>query len=146
MKALVLSALAGAALAGIPAFAADFTFDVPVNIENMPSVVSFRVDCYVSRIAPGAAGAAASTENVIGRGTKNIVISGANYHATVTVEVDNTSIIPSADAKQYRCSINLRGGTSSTGPGYDVGSQMMYERVTGLHLDRAVFSAGGPLP
>jgi hypothetical protein len=148
MKAAATAMLAGAALAGAPAFAADFTFDIPVVIENVPSATSAAISCYVSIVPPGGAYAAGGS-NVVGRGETSITITGGTFRGTVTVEVNASGLhLPSA-ARSYNCSLSRVAGRALTGTTYTASSgnaREVYERATGLHLDRLVVQASGPLP
>src|SRR5688500_8616488 len=86
------------------AAAADFTLDVPVRIQNVPSLSMLYVECLVSRAAIGEPGAAGGT-NVVGRGSASTPVSGGSYDGTLTIEIDNVGIIPSSSARSYRCSM-----------------------------------------
>jgi len=148
MRAAAVALLAGAALAGAPAFAADFTFDIPVVIENVPSATSALVSCYVSIVPPGGVYAAGGT-NIVGRGERSITITGGAFRGTVTVEVNASGLHLPAAARSYNCSLQQVNGRALTGSTYAASSgnaREVYERATGLHLDRLVVQAGGPLP
>ena len=147
MKAAAFALLAGAALASPCAVAADFTFDVPVVIENVPSATTAAISCVVS-IAPPDGTSAFAGSNVVGRGETSVAITGGAYRGTVTVEVNATGVnLPSA-ARSYICSMGLLG-QSLTGVRYRASSgnaRDAYSRATGLTVDRLVMIASGRLP
>lgn len=129
------------------ATAADFTFDVPVHLENVPSMTAVAVECLVSRVALGGPYAAGGT-NVIGRGSASIAVSGGSYDGTVSVEVNNSSIIPSSEARSYICSMRA-AGTARTGATYAASTDnfgSVYELATGQTLERLVVRAEAGLP
>ena len=136
-----------ALIAATPVAAADFTLDVPVRLQNLPALTSVGVDCLISRVAPGGPYAAGGT-NVIGRGSAPVPISGGSFDGTVTVEIDNSSIIPSSEARSYICS--MRGsGRATTGTTYTASSgnfQDVYQTATGQTLDRVMVHAEGSIP
>ena len=147
MNAAAFALLAGATLASPCAVAADFTFDVPVVIENVPSATTAAISCVVSIVPPDGPSALAGA-NVVGRGETNVAITGGAYRGTVTVEVNATGLnLPSA-ARSYTCSMGLLG-RSLTGVLYRASSgnaRDAYSRATGLTVDRLVMIARGPLP
>lgn len=147
MKRSLLLVVATAMVAASPAIAADFTFDVPLRLTNMPGVTSVTVRCLVSRVAAGADGYAA-TENVIGRNAASVPISGGSYDGTVTVAVDNSSIHPSSEARSYMCYMSGEL-VDSTGRHFSLNFgdfNRTYETVTGIRLDRYSNEAAGALP
>ena len=148
MKAAAFALLAGAALASPCAVAADFTFDVPVVIENVPSATTAAISCVVSIVPPDGPSAAFADSNVVGRGETSVAITGGAYRGTVTVEVNATGVnLPSA-ARSYICSMGLLG-RSLTGVRYRASSgnaRDAYSRATGLTVDRLVMIASGRLP
>lgn len=149
MKRSITLSLAtmAAGLLAQPAAAADFTFDVPLRISNMPSVTQVHVDCLVSRVAMSDPYPAAE-RNVMGRGEASVSISGGNFDGIVTVEVNNRSIVPSAEARSYRCSQRAIG-TARTGVTFTASSgnyREAYETATGTTLDRLTASVQANLP
>ena len=64
----LLAGTMAAAFLAAPAAATDFTFDVPVNVHDVPLLSQIAVDCLVSVLPAGTTGAAADS-NVIGRGS-----------------------------------------------------------------------------
>jgi hypothetical protein len=130
-----------------PAAAADFTFDVPLRIANLPAIETVRVECFVSRIEAGGAYQAAE-RNVLGRGDATVPISGGNFDGTVTVEVENRSISPSTEVRSYSCS-QTAVGTARTGVRFAASPgnyQEAYETATGATLDRVVPRVQANLP
>jgi len=144
-KSLLISASFLASLMCSQAWAADFTFKVPLRVENVPTMERVYVECYVSRVPLGGPGRAAGS-NVIGRGSTPVTIRGGRYSGTVGVEVNAAGIIPASSARSYACSI--RGsGRATTGATYAASSdnfRRVYETATGHTLDRlTVRTTGG---
>ncbi len=136
----LLAALTAAACAA-PAGAADFTFDVPVRVDNLPSLTSIAVQCAVYTAYPGG-----RIIEVARSGP--VTVSGGRYEGTVTVEVTNRSLTPSTDARAYRCSL-VGVGTARTGSGYTLSPDNfvdVYARATGHSLVTANNQIGGPIP
>lgn len=132
-KSLLISASFLASLICSQAWAADFTFKVPVRVENVPTIEGVAVECYVSRAPLGAPGVAAPS-NVIGRGRSTpVIIRCGRYSGTVGVKVDASGIIPASSARSYGC--NIRGwGRATTGAGYSAmpsNFRRIYETATG---------------
>lgn len=129
----LLAGTIAAALSGTPALATDFTFDVPVDVQNVPLLTQIAVDCYVSVLPAGTTGAAADS-NVIGRGTVTVDASGGNYSGTVTVPVENRGVLRSVDARSYQCS--MRGlGRSPSGTSITLSNWSLdVQRMTGTAL------------
>jgi hypothetical protein len=127
--------------------AADFTLDVPVRVQNVPSLINLTVDCYVSRVLTTDPYPAGGT-NVIGRGSASTPVSGGSFDGTLTIEIDNTGIIPSSSARSYSCA--MRGaGRATTGAGYTASSgnfAAVIETATGQTLDRATVTTRANLP
>ena len=141
------SALATAAMGlfASAASAADFTFDVPLRLQNVPSVNTARISCVVYR---SALGTVETGPNRIGRADVDIPISGGAYDGNVTVEVDNSGIIPSSEARSYSCYIYALG-TSRTGTTYGASYgnfRAVYDVATGHTLDRLVPVVRGSIP
>lgn len=135
-KAVLFSLLLGASGA---AGAADFTFNIPLRIENVPSVVSVAIECAVSRLRVGEPYPFGGT-NVVGRGSTVVHPVGGRYNGTVRVVVNATGINPAASAQSYLCSMRA-SGRATTGAAYAASSGNMkevYERATGHVLDRHV--------
>lgn len=148
MKTLAIATLAGLVAAGAPAFAADFTFDVPLTIENVPTGQSATVECMVS-IAPqqGVTGSA-SAANTVGRGSKMVSIGNGAYKGTVSVEVNASGPNPATAAKSFSCSLSMLGkpvnGSSwATSP---LNAQQVYEKATNMRVERSVTVVNGTLP
>lgn len=136
----LLAVLTGIASAA-PGIAADFTFDVPVRVENLPSVTTLAVQCAVYTAYPG--GRIISVARSPG-----VTVSGGSYDATIMVEVDNRSITPSSDARAYRCSL-IGEGTARTGTRYSMSPDNFveaYQRATAHTLVTANNQVGGPIP
>ena len=129
------------------AAAADFTLDVPLRVENAPSLSRITVDCMVSRVRLEDPYRSGST-NVIGRGSATVPVTGGRFDGTVTVEINNTSIIPSSEARSYSCALT-GNGTARTGAPYAASPdnfRSVYETATGQTLDRLTAHARANLP
>lgn len=122
------------ALGAGPAFATDFTFDVPVSIRDVPLLTQIDVRCYVSTLPIGTVGAAADS-NVIGRGSVTIDTPGGSYDGTVTVPVENRGVLRSIDARSYGCDLMGRGNSPS-GAAVSMGGSWStdIQRMTGTGL------------
>jgi hypothetical protein len=143
---LLAPALAAMLLAG-PAAAADFTLDVPVRLENVPSMTEARVSCLISRIPIGGDGIS-QERHVLGRGSARVPVADGRYDGTVTVEINNSSIIQSSEARSYVCSLDA-SGRSRTGVPYTASSgnfEEVYETATGQRLERAAVWQEAGLP
>lgn len=101
-----------AALLGGPAYATDFTFDVPVSVHNVPLLTQIEVSCLVSVLPAGTSGAAGNP-NVIGLNSVVVDAPGGSYDGTVTVPVENSGVLRSVDARSYSCSMIGRGQSPS---------------------------------
>jgi hypothetical protein len=129
-----------------PAIAADFTLDVPVRLVNTPGIETLYVECLISRVEAGGVSAAGGS-NVVARGRQSVPISGGSYEGTVTVEMDNSSIVPSSEARSYICS--MRGvGTARTGTAFTASSGNfadVYLTAMGITLDSVRTTVQGNL-
>jgi hypothetical protein len=129
------------------AAAADFTFDVPVRVQNAPGLETLYVNCRVSRVPSDGATPWAGS-NVIGEARASVFVRSGNYDGTVTVEVENRGIIPSSSARSYSCSLD-GVARAATGRGVVLSSGTFrdgYETVTGHRLDRLTTRVRGDLP
>lgn len=87
----------------LPATAADFTFEVPVTIDNIPALRRVDVRCRIFQYSDDGKLLAD-----LGWGSSSISsISGGRYSGTVRVEV-NASSTPSS-ANRYDCLLGLHG-------------------------------------
>ena len=141
----LLAGTMAAAFLAAPAAATDFTFDVPVNVHDVPLLSQIAVDCLVSVLPAGTTGAAADS-NVIGRGSVTVDAPGGNYSGTVSVPVENRGVLRSTDARSYSCS--MRGmGRSPAGADISL-SNWSYDiqRMTGTALVSQTLWTEGNLP
>lgn len=94
-------------LLAMPAWAADFTFNVPVNITRLPAAVTgLRVQCAVSPAAGP----------TIGGGNATIAIRpDGGYSGSVRVEVNASAGMNAADAVTYLCLILTADGADTSG-------------------------------
>jgi hypothetical protein len=140
MRILYLGALAMVAAA--PASAADFTFDVPVRVENLPSLTTIRVRCSVQTAEPD--------RHILGNGYSAYVsVTGGRFEGTIMVEVNNDdAFIPSSDARIFDCAL-IGEGTSRTGRVYALSPSYFvetYERATGHTIVTANNQVRGTIP
>ena len=141
-----LAALAATIALASPAVASDFTFNVPVEVANTPSLQSITVSCFVSTQPLGGVYRAAGT-NVVGRGTSTVAVNDGSYRGNVVVRIDAGGINPAASGRSYDCRLNAQG-VARTGSNYAASSSNftdVYERATGHTLDRLVTVASGNL-
>ena len=130
-----------------PALAADFTFDVPVSLANVPSGQRLTVSCYVSKAALDEPTRAGGT-NVVGRGSAAVPIVNGNFDGVVTVEVNAEGLNPAASGRSYTCSMAM-SGTARTGSAYRASVDnfaRVYEDATGTALESVKTSVSANLP
>jgi hypothetical protein len=141
---LLIGAMAAALLAG-PASATDFTFDVPVEVHDVPLLSQIAVDCLVS-VLPVATTGAAAESNIVGRGTVTVDAPGGNYQGTVSVPVENRGVLRSIDARSYQCV--MRGlGHSASGADITLGNWSYdIQRMTGTGLVSQTLRTEANLP
>lgn len=124
--------------------AADFTFNVPLRIENVPSVETLGITCKVSRVRVSDPYPLGGT-NVVGQGSAVVRPVGGRYSGTVRITVNASGINPAASAQSYFCSLRA-SGRAATGATYTASPGNMkevYERATGHVLDRHVANVRG---
>ncbi len=129
----ILAALLAAGFSA-PATAADFTFDVPVSVRDVPVITQVRVNCLVSVLAAGVDGSAAES-NVVGRGEVTVDAPGGTYEGTVEVPVENRGTRLSSAARSYSC--YLEGlGRNAAGSMINLGNNwtLSLERMIGTGL------------
>lgn len=134
--ALILS-LAGATAAS----AADFTFNIPLRVENVPSMETVTVKCLVSSVRVGEP-YAAGRGNVVGQGQTTVRPVDGGYNGVVRVEVNASGINPASSAQSYSCNLSA-SGAATTGATYAASPGNfadVYERATGHTLDRTTLS------
>ncbi|MEO6582319.1 MAG: hypothetical protein ABIN68_05880 [Sphingomicrobium sp.] len=139
--AIHLFALVAGLACAAPASSADFTFDVPVTVENLPSLTSIGVQCAVY------SGATVGGIIAVARSAP-VAVSGGRYDGTITVEVNNEGLTPSSEARSYRCGV-VGGGTSRTGVAYGLSIDSFidgYQRATGHMIVTANNNVSGPIP
>ena len=97
---------------GAIAIAADFTFNVPVTLTNVPAAVALHVWCGVYvKGAPGQQPA------LVGQAEAPVVlVTGGNYSGTVTVAVNANATTPPATVNYYNCNLSLDAKNSSGVP------------------------------
>ena len=132
------------------AVADDFTFEVPIRIENARDLVAVRVECVVSRAAMDSGVPAFSPENTVGRGQTRVPISltGGSYTGSVEVVVNAAGLASAAEARSYGCSMAGYMPVTATWDGImESGSfRERYESATGQTLQRLTTSVRANLP
>src|SRR6476661_4224535 len=86
----------GAVLSGAPASAADFTFNVPVRIENMRNANEAWVSCDLFQGTLG-------SRRSVGFGRTEVPIHSGAYTGTVAVNVNAASGFIATDADSWGC-------------------------------------------
>jgi len=129
-----------------PAMSADFTFDVPVSVRDVPLISQVRVSCLVSVLGAGVDGYAAET-NIVGRGDVTVDAPGGTYEGTVEVPVENRGTRLSSAARSYSCDLeglgrNAAGGTITLGSNWTLSLERMIG--TGLISQQLRTQAGIP--
>jgi hypothetical protein len=92
MRLISTVVIAACFAAANPAFATDFTFNVPVRISNLRFAESVEVTCEVS--GPGFTNS---------RGTTTIGLMDSGYNGTVTVAFNSVHPLDAALANHYQC-------------------------------------------
>lgn len=146
MRLLIASvALAALLCAAAPASAQDFTFTVPVRIENMRHIESAQVNCsVVNQDASGVRRAVSLAPSVA------VPVSGGAFNGNITVPVNVSSGFTRADATHWGCSLVYRwrmpDGTvfNRSLPSGERASN--YTRYTGQSVTSVVETAAGEVP
>jgi hypothetical protein len=131
-KFLIGAVIAGTLLPSAAA-AADYTFDVPVRLVNLPSLTGASVHCIVYSVEALSPDAGV----VMGEGSAAVPVSGGAFDGVVTVEVNNRSIYPSGNARSYLCNLNGTG-TARSGSTYGASPgnfRDVYQAATGATID-----------
>ena len=101
--ATVLSIL----LLSAPVGAADFTFNIPVQIEN--SIIwRIHIRCSVYENEMSSAGRIEGTTQLVGQATVSLDITDGEFDDTVTVEVDADPGRYPALARSYSCALSAQ--------------------------------------
>ena len=149
MKLITLLSLAAASLAGTPALAADFTFEIPLTIENVPDGAFANLSCYVSKLTVRDPGPSASVQNVIGRAEKRVDLVNGSYHGKVVIEFSADAGKKPADGHSWKCYLSAIAMNRPQG-GYNfvnaAAPEADFERITGLRVARLSKEFSGPLP
>lgn len=132
--------------AATTANAADFTFDVPVSVRDVPMVTQVRVECFVSTVPIGG-DARAADANVVGRGFTVVDAPAGTFDGTVAVPVENRGVLRSSEARSYGCYI-IGLGRSASGTQISLSGNWSYnlERMTGTPLVSQNLSTEANLP
>lgn len=125
--------------------ASDFTFLVPVTIQNVPPDSSVRVSCVVSRNPVDA-----PTMSAMGEGFTDRPVGGS-MTGQVTVEVNASPAGSAGLARAFYCTATLSGGRppGGGGGGWSLGpsgvTADMFSRVTGRVLREWHAMVQGPI-
>lgn len=143
--------MASAAVLGMlvvvaPAAAADFTFSVPVVIDNMPAARQFQVLCAVYDTTDGTGTAV----NTIGSwGSPRIAVSGGRYSGPpVTVEFSATDTRAPSEARSYSCNVVVFG-VGPDGRAFEAGGSVFastWRARTGQTVTLDPAYVRGPIP
>lgn len=85
-----------ATFAAVPAGASDFTFSVPVRVENMRNATAAWVSCDIFM-------GSGSTKRSVGFGRSDVPLSGGAYSGDVSVNVNAASGFMASDADSWGC-------------------------------------------
>jgi hypothetical protein len=107
---------------------ANFTFTVPLAIENVPSATSAVVFCTVSRGTLGGVFPFAA-RNIVGNGSTAQPLKGGAFSGFVRVTVNADKTIPASTARSYSCNISLNG-RSTAGVAYIASFANMADAVS----------------
>jgi hypothetical protein len=147
MRFLLLASVAATLALATPAHADDFTFTVPIRIENMTHAENVRVSCDLIRDSGlGMRTGVGSTGQIavplvagryVGTLTLPVTVSGAGYTA--------------ADATHWGCNITYRwrmpdGTLFNRSLRLDESRAVEYERYTGQHVASTVDHVDGAVP
>lgn len=126
--------------AGSTARAADFTFLIPVTIQNMQVANEFRVTCLL--------GGGPLLQRSEGSTTQTI--TGGAFSGPVQVEVNAMPPGSAGLVTSYTCGIRVMGRSAASGPGWVVGPDSVdgtfFARVTRLTLREWRGRADGTIP
>jgi hypothetical protein len=145
MRLLIAPVALAALLWAAPASADDFTFTVPVRIENMSHIEGAQVNCsVVNQAADGTRRAISLAPSVA------VPVTAGAFNGNITVPVNVSSSYTRADATHWGCTLSYRwrmpDGTlfnRSLVPGERARE---YTRYTGQTVASTVDSVGGAIP
>lgn len=140
MRKLIIAALSALPLMYAPSASADdFTFNVPIRIENAPGIVEADVHCGVTlRSARGG-------ETYV-QANQTIAITGGAYRGTITMTATVPTGARAADAINWNCRLTP-GYRVATGVARATGDvEAWYEDVAGRSVASHTLTAFGYLP
>jgi hypothetical protein len=106
------SALVVAVGSTAAATAADFTFNVPVTLTNIPAAFALHVWCGIYTKAP-----LGQQPTLVGQAMAPVtLVTGGNFSGTVTVAVNANATTPPATVNSYSCNISLDAKNTSGVP------------------------------
>lgn len=116
----IIAVVALASLAATRLSAADFTFNVPVNISNLhPGVDEVRIQCAVTKGYDFGTGPLRPHPDLIAWGHKSLGKPVSGYSGTVAVTIDSLPGKDPAEGKMYKCKLLLMKSGASYEPTYD---------------------------
>lgn len=131
MQKSIIAAGIAALLTTAPASAADFTFHVPVRIQNMRHAVAAWVNCDVIRVE-------GIRRTAIAFGRADIPLRDGAFEGTVPVAFDTQSGFASSDANEWACSLvynwRMPDGTIATRGASEEERAALYTRYTGQEI------------
>ena len=142
-KAVQVLFCAAAVLAGSPAAATDYTFNVPVRIENMSNATEAWVACDIYQ-------GTLATKRSVGFGRTEVPLSGGAYSGNIAVNVNAAAGYLATDADSWGCFLayiwRMPDGstfTRSTAGGDERNS--LYTRYTGQEVASSHLEDGGAI-
>jgi hypothetical protein len=132
----------GIALGAAPAGATDYTFNVPVRIENMANATEAWVSCDIYQGALG-------SRRSVGFGRTDIRLSSGAYSGNVAVNVNAAPGYTATDADSWGCGLvyiwNMPDGTPFMRSLYTDERNGLYTRYTGQDVASSHLNEGGAI-
>lgn len=142
MRKTLLRTVVAFLFVGSTARAADFTFLVPVTIQNMPEATDFRLTCYLS--------GGPLLQRSLSLATTTQAITGGAFSRSVTVEVNAMPPGSAGLVTGYSCGITVNGRSAASGRMWSVGPDSVdatfFARATRLTLREWRSRADGTIP
>ena len=141
-KAFAAMLCAGALVSSTAAVATDYTFNVPVRVENMTNATEAWVTCGIYQ-------GTLATKREIGFGRTDIHLASGAYSGTVAVNVNASPGYTATDADSWGCGLvyiwNMPDGTSFTRSVYTNERDPLYTRYTGQEVASSHLEEGGAI-
>ena len=131
MQKSIIAGCMAALLTTAPVSAADFTFNIPVRIQNMRNAEAAWVSCDVFR-------AEGTRRTAIAFGRTDIELRDGAYEGTVTVAFNVQPGFASSDATDWGCLLiynwRMPDGTIATRGATEAERALLYTRYTGQEI------------